>query len=301
MTEYWKSNARKFCDYCKCWFADNKPSIDFHEAGKKHKENVAKRLQDIGKRGRDDYETSLRMDDYMKEMEQAALRAYRADIGSNPDLTGSAIADLAKEKNADLVLKSDQEKPPEKKPPTDSKWLEAKASDGRSYYFHTDTRETKWEIPTDGFVSIEDQRTLKEEKKRAKKKKKKHGESSSKSDEKSSSSGGEGGTLCASESQQNSIEQPEDASLESKGARGYGSWTTIEKPVMPDLQLPTVVSSGADYEEEEFDYTNYPKPEPHQFTQKTVTLKGTASGTDFKKRKNCDSFKKNARMRNNDL
>ena len=32
-TEYWKSNTRKFCEYCKCWFADNKASINFHEAG----------------------------------------------------------------------------------------------------------------------------------------------------------------------------------------------------------------------------------------------------------------------------
>ena len=22
--DYWKSNPRKFCDFCKCWFADNK-------------------------------------------------------------------------------------------------------------------------------------------------------------------------------------------------------------------------------------------------------------------------------------
>lgn len=69
---------------------------------------------------------------------------------------------------------------------------------------------------------------------------------------------------------------------------------------MLDLQLPTVVTVGAE-EEEEIDYTNFPKPPPHQFTQKTVTLKGTAAGTDFKKRKNCEAYKKNARMRNNDL
>ena len=24
MTEYWKSQAKKFCDFCKCWIADNK-------------------------------------------------------------------------------------------------------------------------------------------------------------------------------------------------------------------------------------------------------------------------------------
>lgn len=23
--DYWKSQPRKFCQYCKCWIADNKP------------------------------------------------------------------------------------------------------------------------------------------------------------------------------------------------------------------------------------------------------------------------------------
>lgn len=47
--DYWKSQGRKFCDFCRCWIADNKPSIEFHEGGKKHKENVSKRLKEIHK------------------------------------------------------------------------------------------------------------------------------------------------------------------------------------------------------------------------------------------------------------
>ena len=23
--DYWKSQAKKFCEFCKCWIADNKP------------------------------------------------------------------------------------------------------------------------------------------------------------------------------------------------------------------------------------------------------------------------------------
>lgn len=23
--DYWKSNDRKYCDFCKCWITDNKP------------------------------------------------------------------------------------------------------------------------------------------------------------------------------------------------------------------------------------------------------------------------------------
>lgn len=66
---------------------------------------------------------------------------------------------------------------------------------------------------------------------------------------------------------------------------------------MPDLQLPKVPG----WEEDEECYVNYPKEAPHQFTQKTVTLSGTAAATSFKKRKNADVNKKNARMRNSDL
>lgn len=69
-SEYWKSNPRKFCDFCKCWIAENKPSIEFHERGKRHKENVQKRLEEISKKGKEDYETKLKENDYMREMEE---------------------------------------------------------------------------------------------------------------------------------------------------------------------------------------------------------------------------------------
>ncbi|MGH0149687.1 UNVERIFIED_CONTAM: hypothetical protein FKN15_025910, partial [Acipenser sinensis] len=45
-TEYWKSQPKKFCQYCKCWIADNKPSIEFHERGKNHKENVHAKISE---------------------------------------------------------------------------------------------------------------------------------------------------------------------------------------------------------------------------------------------------------------
>lgn len=25
MADYWKSNDKKYCDFCKCWITDNKP------------------------------------------------------------------------------------------------------------------------------------------------------------------------------------------------------------------------------------------------------------------------------------
>ncbi|CAI4220417.1 unnamed protein product, partial [Auanema sp. JU1783] len=46
MTEVWKSQAKKFCSVCKCWFADNRASIDFHEKGERHKAAIARSLRE---------------------------------------------------------------------------------------------------------------------------------------------------------------------------------------------------------------------------------------------------------------
>ena len=69
MTEYWKSQPRRFCEICKCWFGDNKAvgefptlkhfgsekfhllaclqSIQHHEQGVRHKNNVQKRIKEV--------------------------------------------------------------------------------------------------------------------------------------------------------------------------------------------------------------------------------------------------------------
>lgn len=67
--DYWKSQGRKFCDFCKCWIADNKPSIDFHEGGKKHKENVSKRLKEIHKNSAKQAKQNKKIEDDIKRME----------------------------------------------------------------------------------------------------------------------------------------------------------------------------------------------------------------------------------------
>lgn len=67
--DYWKSQGRKFCDFCKCWIADNKPSIDFHEGGKKHKENVSKRLKEIHKNSAKQAKQNKKIEGDIKKME----------------------------------------------------------------------------------------------------------------------------------------------------------------------------------------------------------------------------------------
>lgn len=71
--DYWKSQGRKFCDFCKCWIADNKPSIDFHEGGKKHKENVSKRLKEIHKNSTKQAKQNKKLEDDIRKMENVCF------------------------------------------------------------------------------------------------------------------------------------------------------------------------------------------------------------------------------------
>ena len=88
MTEYWQSQARKFCDFCKCWIADQKVSIEFHENGKRHQQAVKDRLRDIGQKGARDEKKTAKEDVWLKQMEQQAMKDYRAkDLQENSDLT----------------------------------------------------------------------------------------------------------------------------------------------------------------------------------------------------------------------
>lgn len=94
MADYWKSQDRKFCDFCKCWIADNKPSIQFHESGKKHQENVTKRLSEISKKSIVDQKKREEDNADFKKMEEDALKAYMKDI----DRGGDYSTQLLKEK-----------------------------------------------------------------------------------------------------------------------------------------------------------------------------------------------------------
>ena len=76
MTEYWVSQARHWCEYCRIYIAGNKSSIAFHENGKKHKEIVELSLRDMRMRGR---ERRIEQSDLQKEMdkiERNALKDY---------------------------------------------------------------------------------------------------------------------------------------------------------------------------------------------------------------------------------
>lgn len=53
MTEYWVSQPKHWCEYCRCWIQNNPGSILHHEQGTRHKEQVELKLAQIRKSERE--------------------------------------------------------------------------------------------------------------------------------------------------------------------------------------------------------------------------------------------------------
>ncbi|EDW77665.1 uncharacterized protein Dwil_GK24618 [Drosophila willistoni] len=187
MTEYWKSNERKYCDFCKCWISDNKASVAFHESGKRHKLNVAKRITDISRNSEKSERERQKMDADIRKMEEAAMKSYAQDIHNRSDMTARSINTVINaststsgitssstgyrmQRQVDpmrLVGDSDDEdgdesrrvgitKVTESVVPDASLWVEGKSDEGHTYYWNVKTNESVWEPPKEGYLSYEE-------------------------------------------------------------------------------------------------------------------------------------------------
>ncbi|EJW81831.1 U1 zinc finger protein [Wuchereria bancrofti] len=178
MTDVWKSNARRFCEICKVWFADNRVSIEHHEGGQKHKAAIQAKLRELGKQNKQ-HEKEVAKSDLqatLAMMESAASRSMgigdscpSAGIAGpmrkprkymDPRAHSASIAEMARQmaqrrKEQELEQKKADYKTENEKcdPESETVWVEARADNGALYYFHMYNGVTVWEQPQNYYTA----------------------------------------------------------------------------------------------------------------------------------------------------
>ena len=91
MADYWKSGERHFCTFCKCWLAGNKISINLHESGNNHKNNVKAKLDQVRRDKVEKERQEKQFNSTLADIERAATVAYQRDIATEASGNGSTV------------------------------------------------------------------------------------------------------------------------------------------------------------------------------------------------------------------
>jgi len=155
MTDFWKSNPKRQCEFCKCWIADNRASIEFHEKGKNHKENVKRRLAQVKKKAVEKRKADESFGKEFAAMEAAALKAVQKDLMTDPGIVGTSdLKMLVKDSNKtqDISVKADPVN-------SNTTWIACQAPQGYTYYYNQITGESQWEKPAELIEKVKEERT----------------------------------------------------------------------------------------------------------------------------------------------
>ncbi|PFX14426.1 WW domain-binding protein 4 [Stylophora pistillata] len=84
--KYIPESSFSYLDVCGniTWWNSRPDSIEFHERGKKHKENVQKRIQEVQKKGKETSQAQKQLQMDLEAIEAAALKAYEKDLNIEP-------------------------------------------------------------------------------------------------------------------------------------------------------------------------------------------------------------------------
>ncbi|XP_064481580.1 WW domain-binding protein 4-like [Ornithodoros turicata] len=258
MADFWKSQPRKYCEACKCWFADNKSSIDFHEKGKNHQANVQRRIREVSKKGQKMWKAQQKHENIMDKINEAALYAYSKDVESSGSAVGKMQlleeASKLKERRAQKFEEQAQRESINIKT-----WFEAMTTEGQTYYWNSETGTSSWEVPASGYIPLSEQHP----------------------------------TAVPEESTK--PEDTEETFGPQPRGNPYGEWRTVETkaPRKVDLQLP----SKPEVEEVTITVPK-DEPKARFTEKKVDSLSLPSDGeTTFKKRKFIGSGKRNVRQR----
>lgn len=82
MTEYWVSQAKHWCTYCKQWISANKHEIKRHEEGRKHKEAVQEFFKKKREERRESTKNETAVQKELRLLEEEAQNRYQSDMSS---------------------------------------------------------------------------------------------------------------------------------------------------------------------------------------------------------------------------
>jgi WW domain-binding protein 4 len=87
MSEYWVSNKKYYCKYCKIYITDNKISRQNHDNGRKHKEIVQMYIRDVQKRKKEEEKEAEETKKILQQIDKAAYKQYSQDCLTNENLS----------------------------------------------------------------------------------------------------------------------------------------------------------------------------------------------------------------------